>query len=110
MYIFRRFEYYVASLSSSVQIMYPPLPPPPHTHTHTHTDGEIVTDVGGEDMMEGEEGGGWDVDDDELELPPDLVSLLSINIILYNYLCNYYLNQIANVFSTCVQLLVIHSV
>ncbi|XP_064393238.1 coatomer subunit alpha-like isoform X1 [Halichondria panicea] len=35
-------------------------------------DGEIVTDVGGEDMMEGEEGGGWDVDDDELELPPDL--------------------------------------
>ena len=62
-----------------------------------------MTDVGGEDMMEGEEGGGWDVDDDELELPPDLVSLLSINIILYNYLCNYHLNQIANVFSTCVQ-------
>ena len=28
-----------------------------------------------EGVMEGEEGGGWDVDDDELELPPDLVSM-----------------------------------
>lgn len=31
-------------------------------------------DGDGEGVMEGEEGGGWDVDDDELELPPDLVS------------------------------------
>ncbi len=51
------------------------------THTHMHPDGEIVTGDGnedGEDVMEGEEGGGWDVDDDELELPPDLVSSVAI--------------------------------
>ncbi len=103
MYIFRLFEYYVASLSSSVQIMYPP-PPHTHTHVHTHTDGEIVTDVGGEDMMEGEEGGGWDVDDDELELPPDLVSLLSINM-------SYHLNDYRKCFFyMCAILLVNRSV
>ena len=47
-----------------------------HIHVHTHTDGEIVMGDGDGDVegvMEGEEGGGWDVDD-ELELPPDLVS------------------------------------
>lgn len=37
---------------------------------------------GGDDAIEGigddEEGGGWDVGDDDLELPPDLVSLTSL--------------------------------
>ena len=29
-----------------------------------------------EGVMEGEEGGGWEVSDDDLDLPPDLVSQL----------------------------------
>ena len=33
-------------------------------------DGEIL----GEDVMAGEEDGGWDVEDEELDLPADLVS------------------------------------
>ena len=32
----------------------------------------------GDDVMEGEEGGGWEVGDDDLELPPDLVRMMSI--------------------------------
>ena len=41
--------------------------------------GELVSGGGGasglgDDVMEGEEGGGWEVGDDDLELPPDLVS------------------------------------
>ena len=44
-----------------------------------HSDGELVSGVGAGDgdldgVMEGEEGGGWEVGDDDLELPPDLVS------------------------------------
>ena len=41
------------------------------------TDGEIVAGAGEGDLegvMEGEEGGGWEVGDDDLDLPPDLVS------------------------------------
>ena len=38
--------------------------------------------------MEGEEGGGWDVDDDELELPPDLVSPLSLNKFVLSWQSN----------------------
>lgn len=40
------------------------------------SDGAIVdkAEEGLEGVMEGEEGGGWEVGDDELELPPDLVS------------------------------------
>ena len=30
--------------------------------------------VGGDEAGEADEEGGWDVDDDDLELPPDLVS------------------------------------
>ncbi len=49
-------------------------------------DGEVVTgdgsDAAGEGMMAGEEGGGWDVDDDELELPADLVSTVTITTLL----------------------------
>ena len=41
-------------------------------------EGELVSGgVGDGDLdgvMEGEEGGGWEVGDDDLELPPDLVS------------------------------------
>ena len=42
-------------------------------------EGELVSGGGGagglgDDVMEGEEGGGWEVGDDDLELPPDLVS------------------------------------
>ena len=40
-------------------------------------DGEIVGGAGEGDLegvMEGEEGGGWEVGDDDLDLPPDLVS------------------------------------
>ena len=43
------------------------------------SDGGIVTGAGEADMegvMEGEEGGGWEVSDDDLDLPPDLVSQL----------------------------------
>ena len=45
------------------------------------SDGELVSGVGAGDgdldgVMEGEEGGGWEVGDDDLELPPDLVRLL----------------------------------
>ena len=29
------------------------------------------------DELEGEEGGGWDVDEDDLELPADLVSVFT---------------------------------
>ena len=41
--------------------------------------------MGGEGLMEGEEDkgseeGGWDVGDDDLELPADLVSHSSLNI------------------------------
>ncbi len=34
--------------------------------------------IGGDEVEgeEAEEGGGWDVEDDELELPPDLVSAI----------------------------------
>lgn len=42
-----------------------------------HVDGAIVEgkgDGGMEDVMEGDEGEGWEVGDDELELPPDLVN------------------------------------
>ena len=55
-----------------------------------HTEGEIVTGDGGdgvEDVMEGEEGGGWDVDDDELELPPDLVSHASLIMFTFAPYC-----------------------
>ncbi len=40
------------------------------------SDGAVVeSKAGGLDgVMEGEEGGGWEVGDEELELPPDLVS------------------------------------
>ena len=43
------------------------------------TEGELVSGVAGgggdlDGVMEGEEGGGWEVGDDDLELPPDLVS------------------------------------
>ena len=44
-----------------------------------HVDGEIVSGAGEGDLegvMEGEEGGGWEVGDDDLDLPPDLVSRL----------------------------------
>jgi hypothetical protein len=44
-------------------------------------DGELMSGGGGgglgddgDGVMEGEEGGGWEVGDDDLELPPDLVS------------------------------------
>ena len=42
-------------------------------------EGELVTGGGAgegdlDGVMEGEEGGGWEVGDDDLELPPDLVS------------------------------------
>jgi hypothetical protein len=43
-------------------------------------DGELMSGGGGgglgddgDGVMEGEEGGGWEVGDDDLELPPDLV-------------------------------------
>ena len=39
------------------------------------SEGGFVDAVGGEEVEIGEEGGGWDVDDDDLELPPDLVRL-----------------------------------
>lgn len=42
------------------------------------SDGAIVdgkVDDGMDGVMEGDEGEGWEVGDDELELPPDLVSL-----------------------------------
>lgn len=37
-------------------------------------DGVIVETKEDEEVMEGEEGGGWEVEDDELELPPDMAS------------------------------------
>ena len=44
-------------------------------------EGELVSGGGGlggdgdlDGVMEGEEGGGWEVGDDDLDLPPDLVS------------------------------------
>ena len=44
-------------------------------------EGELVSGSAGlggdgdlDGVMEGEEGGGWEVGDDDLELPPDLVS------------------------------------
>ena len=43
-----------------------------------YADGAIVEstpDDGLDGVMEGDEGGGWEVGDDELELPPDLVSV-----------------------------------
>ena len=47
--------------------------------THVAIEGELVSGGGGGDgdlegVMEGEDGGGWEVGDDDLELPPDLVS------------------------------------
>jgi len=36
-----------------------------------------------EEVMEGEEGGGWEVEDDELELPPDMVCVLCVCMLLY---------------------------
>ena len=45
-------------------------------HCGCDADGAIVekADDGLDGVMEGEEGGGWEVGDEELELPPDLVS------------------------------------
>ena len=39
------------------------------------SDGAIVETKGEDGIMDGDEGEGWEVGDDELELPPDLVSL-----------------------------------
>ena len=48
-------------------------------------EGELVSGGGGgglgddgDGVMEGEEGGGWEVGDDDLELPPDLVRMMNI--------------------------------
>ena len=44
------------------------------------SEGEIVGGAGEGDLegvMEGEEGGGWEVGDDDLDLPPDLVRTLT---------------------------------
>ena len=35
-----------------------------------------------EEVMEGEEGGGWEVEDDELELPPDMVGCVCVFVCL----------------------------
>lgn len=51
--------------------------------------GELVSRGGGvgdgdlDGVMEGEEGGGWEVGDDDLELPLDLVSELKSDITLF---------------------------
>ena len=37
------------------------------------TDGTPLADIDGDEIGGGEEGEGWDVDDDELDLPADLV-------------------------------------
>ena len=48
-------------------------------HIFCSPEGELVSGGGGvgdgdlDGVMEGEEGGGWEVGDDDLELPPDLV-------------------------------------
>ena len=44
---------------------------------HTLLDGFGVPGEGfdDEDLVPKEEGGGWDVDDEDLELPPDVVSI-----------------------------------
>ena len=40
---------------------------------HLSVDGAIVETMCEEDVMNGDDGGGWEVEDDELQLPPDMV-------------------------------------
>ena len=44
--------------------------------------GFVDADDGGEELNIDEEGGGWDVDDDDLELPADLVRCIDVQFII----------------------------